>query len=70
MKEYETTKLAKKELKNMSIEIVELRSKVGVLGIVQGNKKGKDRVTTFRADMDALPIGVTVLTQFALSRNL
>jgi len=56
MREFETTKLVKKELENMGIEIVELKSKVGVVGIIRGTKKGKNRVTALRADMDALPI--------------
>lgn len=56
MQEFETTKLIKKELERMGVEIVKLKSKVGVLGIIKGTGKGKNRVTALRADMDALPI--------------
>jgi len=56
LNEYETTKLVKKELLEMGVEIKEINSKVGVLGIIRGLKKGKNRVTALRADMDALPI--------------
>lgn len=56
MQEFETTKLIKKELEHMGVEIVKLKSKVGVLGIIKGTSKGENRVTALRADMDALPI--------------
>ena len=56
MQEFETTKLIKKELESMGVEIVKFKSKVGVLGIIRGEKKGNNRVTALRADMDALPI--------------
>jgi amidohydrolase len=56
MREYETTDLVKNELKKIGVEIAELESKVGVLGIIKGTKKGMNRVIGIRADMDALPI--------------
>ena len=56
MQEFKTTKLVKKELRSMGIKLVELQSKVGALGILEGAKDGKNRVTALRADMDALPI--------------
>ena len=56
MQEFETTKLIKKELKDMGVEIVELKSKIGVLGIIRGTMKGGNRVTALRADIDALPV--------------
>lgn len=56
MQEFKTTAFIKKELESMGIETVPLDTKVGVLGIIKGEKKGKDTVTALRADMDALPI--------------
>jgi len=56
MQESRTTTLVKKELSNIGVDIIELNSDVGVLGVIKGSKKGSDKVTAFRADMDALPI--------------
>jgi len=56
MQEFKTTTLVKKELSNIGVDIIELNSDVGVLGVIKGSKKGSDKVTAFRADMDALPI--------------
>lgn len=56
MEEVETTALVKRELESMGIEVVPLETKVGVLGILKGEKEGSETVTAIRADMDALPI--------------
>jgi amidohydrolase/hippurate hydrolase len=56
MQEFETTRLVKKELEEMGIEMVPLASELGVLGIIKGTKPGNEGVTALRADMDALPI--------------
>lgn len=56
MKEFKTTDLIKKELTNIGVIIKTLKSEVGVLGILQGLKRGKNRVTAIRADIDALPV--------------
>lgn len=56
MNEVDTTQFIRKELTAMGIEIVPLGVKVGVLGILQGEKTGADKVTALRADIDALPI--------------
>jgi len=56
MQEYKTTKLIKKELLGMGVDVIELHSDVGALGIIQGKKEGKEKVTALRAEIDALPI--------------
>ena len=56
MQEFKTTKLIKQELSNIGIDIIEINSDVGVLGVIRGIKKGSKKVTALRADMDALPI--------------
>jgi len=56
MEEVETTSLVKRELEKMGVEVVPLNTKVGVLGILKGEKEGSNTVTALRADMDALPI--------------
>ena len=38
MQEFKTTKLIKKELESMGVEIVKFKSKVGILGIIRGAK--------------------------------
>ncbi len=59
MSEFETTAFVKSELTKIGIDMVPLDSDVGVLGLIQGEKKGKEIVTALRADMDALPIQET-----------
>ncbi len=59
MQEVATTAFVQSELKKMGIEMVPLGLNVGVLGIIEGKKKGKGKVTALRADMDALPIQET-----------
>ena len=59
MEEVATTILVQSELEKMGIEMVPLGSNVGVLGIIEGEKKGGGKVTALRADMDALPIQET-----------
>ena len=56
MKEYETTKLVKEELKKAGVPIKDIGTETGVLAILKGEKKGPNTVTALRADMDALPI--------------
>jgi len=56
MKEYETTAFIRKELSDMGIEICSLDVKVGLVGLIKGNKAGINTVTAIRADIDALPI--------------
>ncbi|HQL36228.1 MAG TPA: M20 family metallopeptidase [Bacillota bacterium] len=68
MQEFETTKLVKKELQKIGVEIVELKSKTGVLGIIKGTKKGENRVIGIRADMDALPINEKTSLEYS-SKN-
>lgn len=56
MEEYETTAFIRKELSDMGIEISPLDVKVGLVGLIKGNKAGTNTVTAIRADIDALPI--------------
>jgi amidohydrolase len=69
MQEFRTTNLVKKELSNMGVNIIELNSDVGVLGVIKGTKGESDRVTAFRADMDALPITERTNLPYASKNN-
>lgn len=55
-KEYETTKLIKKELKKFGIKIIDIGTEIGVLAIIEGEKQGHNTVTALRVDIDALPV--------------
>lgn len=55
-KETKTSNLIKEELASYGVEMVEIDSATGVLGILKGTKEGPDVVTALRADIDALPI--------------
>jgi len=68
MLEFETTSLIKRELIKIGVEIVNINSKTGVLGIIKGTKEGLNRVTAIRADIDALPIVEKTGLQYA-SKN-
>jgi len=52
--EYRTSKIVAKELNKYGIKVKEKVGKTGVVGLLEGNKKGK--TIALRADMDALPI--------------
>lgn len=54
IREFETSKLVAKKLKEFGIEVIENVGKTGVVGILKGNNSGK--TVALRADMDALPI--------------
>ncbi len=54
--EHETSALVKSELEKWGIEYEENVAKTGVVGYVQGQGSGEDKVIALRADMDALPI--------------
>ncbi|MGI6575225.1 MAG: M20 metallopeptidase family protein [bacterium] len=56
MQEFETTALVRGELEKMGVEIAPLDMKVGLLGVLEGEKPGSGPVIGIRADMDALPI--------------
>lgn len=53
-KEFETTELIKKELKDMDIDVLPLDIATGVVAEIKGTKKGPEAVTALRADIDAL----------------
>lgn len=53
-KEFETTELIKKELKDMGIDVLPLDIATGVVAEIKGTKKGPEAVTALRADIDAL----------------
>ncbi|MEM3190776.1 MAG: carboxypeptidase CpsA [Conexivisphaerales archaeon] len=53
-KEFNTAKLVAKKLRELGIKVKEGVGGTGVVGILEGDKKGK--VVALRADMDALPI--------------
>jgi amidohydrolase len=52
--EFETTKLIKKLLRKVDIEILDLQLETGLVAQIQGNPKGP--VVAIRCDIDALPI--------------
>ena len=52
--EYETTAYIKKELESMGITIVDAGLETGVIGLLEGTKKGS--CIALRADIDALPV--------------
>ncbi|NLY36959.1 MAG: amidohydrolase [Tissierellia bacterium] len=54
MEEERTSKLVKKELEKLGLEVQDRVGKMGVVGILRGEKQGKTLL--LRADMDALPI--------------
>lgn len=54
--EVETTALIRKELADMKIEMPELATKTGVVGLIRGRKPGNGKILALRADIDALPI--------------
>jgi len=56
MKEFNTTKLIKSELEKYGVELVDLDTDIGVLGILRGTAGGEEKVVALRADIDALPI--------------
>lgn len=56
MKEFNTTKLIKSELEKYGVELVDLDTDIGVLGILRGTAGGEGEVIALRADIDALPI--------------
>lgn len=53
-KEYETSRLIAQELKTLGVEVREKIAGTGILGIIDGRKKG--RTVLIRAEMDALPV--------------
>lgn len=59
MREFKTTAFVKSELEAMGVRMIPFDSEVGVLGIIEGEKKGEGKVSALRADMDALPIQET-----------
>jgi len=52
--EYKTSQFITDKLKEYGLEIIPLKGKTGVVGILKGEKTGK--VVALRADIDALPI--------------
>jgi len=66
--EFKTTQLVKQKLEEYGVDIVDIGTKTGVLGILEGKKTGPGRVTALRADMDALPILEKTGLEYA-SRN-
>jgi len=56
-KEFNTSKVIKEKLEEMSIEVTSEIAQTGLTGIIRGAKKGK--TIALRADMDALPIQET-----------
>ncbi len=52
--EYKTSELVAQTLKSLGLKVQTGIAKTGVIGILEGSKKGK--VIALRADMDALPI--------------
>ena len=56
-KEFNTSKVIKKKLEEMNIEVTTGIAKTGLTGMIQGGNKGK--TIALRADMDALPIQET-----------
>ena len=53
-KEFETAKRVERELKKLRLKVKTGIAKTGVLGFLEGSKKGK--TCALRADMDALPV--------------
>lgn len=53
-KEYETGKKIANKLRELGIKVIEGVGKTGIVGILEGSRKGK--VVAIRGDMDALPI--------------
>jgi amidohydrolase len=54
MQEYRTTTIVRNQLASLGIEIMDLGLETGVVGILQGAKKGP--IIALRADLDALPV--------------
>ncbi|MCF8565047.1 M20 family metallopeptidase [Alicyclobacillus tolerans] len=54
MQEFETTQKIAGELQKMGVNLIELGTSVGVVGVIDGNGPGPEVV--LRADIDALPI--------------
>ena len=53
-REFKTAELVSNELKKLGFKVTEKVAHTGVVGILEGRKKG--RIVAVRADMDALPI--------------
>jgi carboxypeptidase Ss1 len=60
--EEETAKLVAEKLESFGIKVKQGVGGTGVLGILEGGRKGK--VVALRADMDALPVGEDVDVEF------
>ncbi|MCR1953357.1 M20 family metallopeptidase [Clostridioides mangenotii] len=57
MQEYLTCNTIKKYLNSIDgIEVISIEGQTGLVGILQGEKKGSGKCVMLRADMDALPI--------------
>lgn len=56
MEEFETTKLIKKELQDMGVELQDIDTEVGCVGLIKGTKPGEGKVIAIRSDIDALPM--------------
>ena len=56
LEEHGTTRYIKKELLDMGIELQEIDMETGAIGLIKGEKPGKDICIAIRADIDALPI--------------
>ncbi|KIX13029.1 M20 metallopeptidase family protein [Dethiosulfatarculus sandiegensis] len=56
MQEFETCAFVKSKLSEMGVELADIDTEIGALGLIRGEKEGKGKVIALRAEMDALPI--------------